>query len=53
MCCSPRDNDSRMDTTPSYCSNGYPIFRVLTVNTAVVLRFWKLWSQPKFFSIES
>jgi hypothetical protein len=23
--------DSRMDTTPSYCSNGYPISRVLTV----------------------
>jgi hypothetical protein len=22
--------DSRMDTTPSYCSNGYPISRVLT-----------------------
>jgi hypothetical protein len=21
--------DSRMDTTPSYCSNGYPISRVL------------------------
>jgi hypothetical protein len=23
--------DSRMDTAPSYCSNGYPISRVLTV----------------------
>jgi hypothetical protein len=23
--------DSHMDTTPSYCSNGYPIFRVLTM----------------------
>jgi hypothetical protein len=23
--------DSRLDTTPSYCSNGYPISRVLTV----------------------
>jgi hypothetical protein len=23
--------DNRMDSAPSYCSNGYPFFRVLTV----------------------
>ena len=27
--------DSRMDTAPSYCSNGYPISRVLTTANAI------------------
>jgi hypothetical protein len=28
--------DSRMDTAPSYCSNGYPISRVLTVMNIIL-----------------
>jgi hypothetical protein len=31
------NKDSRMDTTPSYCSNGYPISRVLIVTPGPAL----------------